>query len=290
MLKDRRNHLVTLEAAVHDLTCYYATKHDQMRSIDNKATDPIGNRLTGVGEGLSLDLQTPSTCTGNAPNEYTVIHAIHPSCDDGTRAEVNCYGFRYYDPETGRWLNRDPIEEEGGVNLYGFIGNDGVNRWDYLGLRHNCPKGKRMHCVTGEVFRRSPITQELRERALATVDAAQTTSSVVAITDIGVGAAVRNPAQIAYGIANADSGAFQATRDFVSNHGIQHSDRLVDHSNKAGNNIETDMMVTIFYWECESYCFGLRTKWVTDKSVDINCGNASSESACRSAALNSVCP
>lgn len=44
------------------------------------------------------------------------------------------YGFRYYDPETGRWLNRDPIEEQGEWNLYGFVGNDGVNAWDYLGL------------------------------------------------------------------------------------------------------------------------------------------------------------
>jgi RHS repeat-associated protein len=43
------------------------------------------------------------------------------------------YGYRYYDPKTGRWPSRDPIEEEGGVNLYGFVGNDGVNRWDYLG-------------------------------------------------------------------------------------------------------------------------------------------------------------
>ena len=32
------------------------------------------------------------------------------------------------------WLSRDPIGEEGGLNLYGFVGNDGVNRWDYLGL------------------------------------------------------------------------------------------------------------------------------------------------------------
>jgi uncharacterized protein RhaS with RHS repeats len=45
-----------------------------------------------------------------------------------------CYGFRYYDPETGRWPNRDPIEEEGGYNLYGFVGNDGVNNLDNRGL------------------------------------------------------------------------------------------------------------------------------------------------------------
>ena len=44
------------------------------------------------------------------------------------------YGYRYYDPKSGRWPSRDPIEEEGGVNLYGFVGNVGVNRWDALGL------------------------------------------------------------------------------------------------------------------------------------------------------------
>ena len=33
------------------------------------------------------------------------------------------------------WPSRDPIGERGGVNLYGFVGNDGVNRWDYLGLK-----------------------------------------------------------------------------------------------------------------------------------------------------------
>jgi RHS repeat-associated protein len=43
------------------------------------------------------------------------------------------YNYRYYSPKLGRWLSRDPIEEQGGLNLYGFCGNDGVNAWDYLG-------------------------------------------------------------------------------------------------------------------------------------------------------------
>ncbi|MEI7911438.1 MAG: hypothetical protein WCK77_17535 [Verrucomicrobiota bacterium] len=30
------------------------------------------------------------------------------------------------------WPSRDPIEEEGGMNLYGFVGNDGVDRVDRL--------------------------------------------------------------------------------------------------------------------------------------------------------------
>ena len=44
------------------------------------------------------------------------------------------YAYRYYDPVTGRWPSRDPIEESGGVNLYGFVRNVGVSYFDVLGL------------------------------------------------------------------------------------------------------------------------------------------------------------
>jgi RHS repeat-associated protein len=43
------------------------------------------------------------------------------------------YGQRYYDPHNGRFINRDPIEERGGYNLYGFCDNDGINQVDILG-------------------------------------------------------------------------------------------------------------------------------------------------------------
>jgi RHS repeat-associated protein len=44
------------------------------------------------------------------------------------------YGKRYYDPKLGRFLRRDPVGERGGVNLYAFVRNNSLNRWDYLGL------------------------------------------------------------------------------------------------------------------------------------------------------------
>ena len=44
------------------------------------------------------------------------------------------YNYRYYSPELGRWLSRDPIEEAGGVNLYNIINNTIISEWDVLGL------------------------------------------------------------------------------------------------------------------------------------------------------------
>lgn len=44
----------------------------------------------------------------------------------------------FYDPNLGRWINRDPIEETGGLNLYAFLENHGINDVDPLGLCDDC--------------------------------------------------------------------------------------------------------------------------------------------------------
>ena len=40
-----------------------------------------------------------------------------------------------YDPSIGRWLSRDPIGEEDGPNLYGYVLNDPINWFDPFGLQ-----------------------------------------------------------------------------------------------------------------------------------------------------------
>ena len=42
-------------------------------------------------------------------------------------------GYRFYNPDLGRWINRDPIGEIGGINIYQFTVNDPLNRYDLLG-------------------------------------------------------------------------------------------------------------------------------------------------------------
>ncbi len=43
------------------------------------------------------------------------------------------YNYRYYNPRDGRWINRDPIAEQGGWNLYAFVGNMPILKTDTLG-------------------------------------------------------------------------------------------------------------------------------------------------------------
>jgi len=44
------------------------------------------------------------------------------------------YLYRYYEPHMQRWINRDPIGQAGGINLYVFVGNNGVFWIDAYGL------------------------------------------------------------------------------------------------------------------------------------------------------------
>jgi RHS repeat-associated protein len=58
------------------------------------------------------------------------------------------YNFRnrYYSPGLGRFVQTDRIRHIGGPNLYGFVGNNPINRLDFLGLKAEVPGGPASHC------------------------------------------------------------------------------------------------------------------------------------------------
>jgi len=71
---------------------------------------------------------------GNASRSRSVCTQKPSKLAENT-VHVADYLYRYYDPLTGRWPSRDPIEESGGLNLYGFVGNRSIWLFDHLGLK-----------------------------------------------------------------------------------------------------------------------------------------------------------
>ena len=46
---------------------------------------------------------------------------------------LNLTWFRAYDPNTARWLSRDPLGEGVGPNLYAYVNNEPINLIDLVG-------------------------------------------------------------------------------------------------------------------------------------------------------------
>jgi hypothetical protein len=94
-------------------------------------------------DGGTAHSKTPPTPPKNGPEVggNVIPKSQKPSKINNFHGNVACYGYRYYDPVTGRWPSRDPIGEMRGINLYGFVKNKTITLLDYLGLA-DCDCGK----------------------------------------------------------------------------------------------------------------------------------------------------
>ena len=96
-------------AAISDISGFAAAQYSY---------NPYGKVITSVGPMAAANPFRFST-------KYT---------DDETG--LLYYGYRFYNPQLGRFISSDPIGRHGGVNLYGFVENKPIMTVDRLGA---CP-------------------------------------------------------------------------------------------------------------------------------------------------------
>ena len=70
-----------------------------------------------------------TTVLGTIPTDFNFTGLYRHS-----KSNLHLAVYRAYDSDLGRWLNRDPIAEEGGLNLYGYSYNSPTRWKDLLGL------------------------------------------------------------------------------------------------------------------------------------------------------------
>jgi RHS repeat-associated protein len=102
--------------------CFTRTKDGSVREMTD-ATGAIQGQLNYDPFGRAVKLQ------GTLSPDSQYADYYHHSAS-GLSLTVN----RPYNANLGRWINRDPIEEAGGINLYAYVGGNPISLFDALGL------------------------------------------------------------------------------------------------------------------------------------------------------------
>jgi RHS repeat-associated protein len=121
----RSRHATTSPYGINGTSYYHADGNGNVTYLASGSGGPDGAyRYDPFGRWLA---QTGSYAGANGMRFSSKPWLAH----NGSNTEgLYYYGYRFYDPLTQRWLNRDPLGENGGINLYGFVVNDPINSLD----------------------------------------------------------------------------------------------------------------------------------------------------------------
>ncbi|KAA3295356.1 RHS repeat-associated core domain-containing protein, partial [Akkermansia sp. BIOML-A6] len=111
--QEMEEHLFFMHDALKNVTSLF---DDQQARRARYEYAPFGALLTAQGD-MAQDNRFRFSCE-YADDELGLVY----------------YNYRHLNPADGRWINRDPIQEQGGWNIYGFIKNSPKNMFDILGL------------------------------------------------------------------------------------------------------------------------------------------------------------
>ena len=87
----------------------------------------------------------------SGPLAYFFCHRFSTKYFDGETG-LYYFDYRFYSPPLMRWLTRDPIEEDGGANLYCFVQNASTFTYDAFGLRRSNLPGILMDSMCEDAY------------------------------------------------------------------------------------------------------------------------------------------
>ncbi|MGB8592993.1 MAG: RHS repeat-associated core domain-containing protein [Candidatus Acidiferrales bacterium] len=128
-------------------------RYAQTQNID----EPLAESTSGTTDYYEADglgsISSLSTSAGALADTYT--YDSYGSTTNSSGSVTNFFRYagrefdtetglyfnraRYYDPTTGRFLSEDPVDFDGGINFYEYVGNNPVSFIDPLGLYHVKP-------------------------------------------------------------------------------------------------------------------------------------------------------
>lgn len=119
------------------------------------------------------------------------------------------YRARYYDPQIGRFTQRDPAGFADGLNPYAYVGNNPVSFTDPLGLNKAAPMASsNVSGYQGAPSTGSSLLNELRTTASAFLDVARKNPAIgiaaAPATDFAEGITSGDTRQIAFNALTAD--------------------------------------------------------------------------------------
>ena len=121
------------------------TKHQGPTTTHFLHPDSMGNVILTTDESGAVSSTYRYTPFGRPyakTGPFTSRFTFSSKEFDGATG-LGYWGYRFYSPGLGRWVNRDPIGEDGGVNLYMSFYNNSINYLDHLGLRVDTWKVKK---------------------------------------------------------------------------------------------------------------------------------------------------
>ena len=114
----------------------YSYNEDETGLYQHFVYDALGNTISLTDDSANVTQSTMYDAFGQTVEQTgtSTNNRLRNTKERDTSIGLDTDGFRYYDPETARYLQRDPLGYADGLNAYLSVHNNPVNHVDPLSI------------------------------------------------------------------------------------------------------------------------------------------------------------